>query len=426
MSVASVDTPGRNLRLLDRGLRTLKVLQTTCRQRGILAACVFLARTLFRKGPLLIRHLRAVRGMAQLRASLRASRQTSPVCALHVGIVVSGGLGDMLVIGRFLRDLGQLAPGMRLDIFMSTPSLAAWAFREVPGFRAAYHDVLFDGAIAEYDVALRISQFVVVYRERIRADALATWPAMSQAIESIMRFRHEIDICVDHNPWLDNHLARIATFHGATRSDFLHKIAAIPYGGDRLAVPIDPTIVARMGLRAGRYVTVHNGFDTGFLISGRQATKCYPHFGEVVAQLKLWFPGLTFVQIGAKTSLPICDCDLSLVDRTTLDEAAGLIANAALHLDNEGGLVHLAACLGIVSVVVFGPTPIDYFGYPANVNVAPPVCGNCWWMKPTWMDSCVKGYEGPRCMIQQSPQLVAEQARRLLQRVGAPAHEPAE
>jgi len=414
VTAASLDTPVRNLRLLDRALRTLKVLQTTRRQRGTFAAGIFLARTLFRKGPLLVRHLRAVQGMAQLRANVRASRQTVPASILQVGVMVSGGLGDMLVIGRFLRDLGQAAPGMRLDIFMSTPGMAAWAFREIPGFRGAYHDVLFDSAIAEYDVALRISQFVVVYSERVRSETLQAAGGMAQAVEAIMRFRPEIDICVNHNPWLDNHLARIATFHGATRRDFLHKIAAIPYGGDRLTVPLDVTILTRLGLQPGSYVTIHNGFDTGFLISGRQATKCYPHFSEVVALLKEYVPGITFVQIGAKTSLPIEGCDLMLIDRTTLDEAAGLIANAAMHIDNEGGLVHLASCVGVKSVVVFGPTPIDYFGYPSNVNVAPPVCGECWWMKPTWMDSCVKGYEAPSCMTQQSPRLVAEHARRLL------------
>ena len=101
----------------------------------------------------------------------------------------------------------------------------------------------------------------------------------------------------------------------------------------------------------------------------------------------------SFVQIGTVTSEPIAECDLILLNQTSLDEVAGLLGQASLHLDNEGGLVHLAACLGTRSAVVFGPTPSDYFGYPANINIEPPVCGGCWFMTRTWMDACAKGYD---------------------------------
>ena len=215
---------------------------------------------------------------------------------------------------------------------------------------------------------------------------------------------------VERHPLMDNYLARAAVFGNATRKDFLHKMAGLSYGGDQLLLKQDPNIVTRKGLRRGRYVTVHNGFDTGFVITGRRATKCYPHFGAVVAQLKAECPDLQFVQIGSVTSQPIVECDLVLLNQTSLDEVVGLLAQAALHLDNEGGLVHVAASLGTRSIVVFGPTPSDYFGYPVNINIDPPVCGNCWWMTRTWMDVCAKGYEIPRCMTEQPPEVVAHYA----------------
>jgi ADP-heptose:LPS heptosyltransferase len=161
---------------------------------------------------------------------------------------------------------------------------------------------------------------------------------------------------------------------------------------------------------------VHNGFDTDFVITGRRATKCYPHFGAVVARLKRQWPDLKFVQIGTTTSEPISECDLVLLHQTTLDEASGLIAGAALHLDNEGGMVHLAACLGTRSAVLFGPTPSDYFAY---LNFDPPVCGNCWWMKRSWMDVCAKGYDTPLCLSEQDPESVARAVSAALR--GTPA-----
>jgi hypothetical protein len=230
-----------------------------------------------------------------------------------------------------------------------------------------------------------------------------------QIIDSLVRFRPKIDVFVDRHPWLDHFLARTAVFAGATRRDFLHTMAGLPYSSDRLSVPQDMSVTARLGLTPRQYVTVHNGFDPGFVISARRATKCYPYFGSVVTLVKTASPSLTFVQVGTTTSEPIPECDVILLNKTSLDEVAGLLGQAALHLDNEGGLVHLAACLGTRSAVVFGPTPQDYFGYPDNINIEPPVCGGCWYMTRTWMDTCAKGYDAPLCLTEQNPCAVAEQ-----------------
>jgi hypothetical protein len=127
-----------------------------------------------------------------------------------------------------------------------------------------------------------------------------------------------------------------------------------------------------------------------------------------VTRLRHVLPHLIFVQVGAGTSEKITECDIDLIGETTLSEVAGLLSKAAFHIDNEGGLVHLARCYGVRCGVVFGPTPADYFAYPGNVNISPPICGNCWWMTRTWMDACAKGYSAPRCMVEQDPALVAD------------------
>lgn len=153
-------------------------------------------------------------------------------------------------------------------------------------------------------------------------------------------------------------------------------------------------------------MTVHNGFDTNFVIAGQRATKCYPHFAEVATGLKAARPDLIVVQIGTTTSDPMPGVDLNLIGQTSLREVAGLLRATALHLDNEGGLVHLAACYGRRSLVVFGPTPSDYFGYPHNINVDPVRCGGCWWIDELWMDRCPRGMAQPECMFTQPPERI--------------------
>ncbi|MBJ7252120.1 MAG: hypothetical protein JHC89_12165, partial [Acetobacteraceae bacterium] len=177
----------------------------------------------------------------------------------------------------------------------------------------------------------------------------------------------------------------------------------IRYGGQSLAIEADAEALRRFSLTGRDFITVHNGFDPNFIVSGGRATKCYPHFDATLAGLKAARPGLLIVQLGSTTSEAIAAADLNLIGRTSLAEAAALLRATRLHLDNEGGLVHLAACYGRRSLVVFGPTPSDYFGYSSNINVDPLRCGGCWWIEESWMDRCPRGMKQPECMFAQPP-----------------------
>jgi len=114
------------------------------------------------------------------------------------------------------------------------------------------------------------------------------------------------------------------------------------------------------------------------------------------------------VQIGGKTSVPLQEADVNLIGATSLAQAAAVIRRSLLHVDNEGGLVHIAASLGVRSVVLFGPTPVGYFGYPGNVNLSSGFCGDCWWTTERWMERCPRGYESPKCLEELDPARVLE------------------
>jgi hypothetical protein len=100
-------------------------------------------------------------------------------------------------------------------------------------------------------------------------------------------------------------------------------------------IAVSDAALARYGLQAGSYVTIHNGFDPNFVITARTATKCYPRFDDVVKHVKSRLPRLSIVQLGARTSRPIAGVDLNLVDKLTIQEAAGC---SRLHIDIESGL----------------------------------------------------------------------------------------
>lgn len=393
--------------------RFLTAIRDVAREHGWLQALSFAVRRL---ASLARRAFQAGGSRLRLPLTRREIRDASAGAPGEpcLAVALTGGLGDTLVIARFMRDLAAAAPTLRFDVFLPRPETSAFVFGSVPGFRHAYHEALFQPLRGEYDLALRANQTVVVYADSIRWNALRDAPALVALIEKLQRSRAEIDDLILHHPIRDNTLARIAVFGGSSRRDFLHAMARLPYGGDRLEIADDPAARERFGLASRAYVTVHNGFDPDFIVTGQRATKCYPHFGRLVAILREARPELVFVQIGTTTSEPIPECGHNLIGRTTVAEAAGLIRGAVAHIDNEGGLVHIAACLGVPSVVLFGPTPSDYFGYPENVNVEPAMCGDCWWLKRSWMSSCVRGYSVPRCLHELTPEAVAAQALHLL------------
>jgi ADP-heptose:LPS heptosyltransferase len=393
--------------------RFLAGIRDNYRRRGLPGSAWFILLTLRRKAGLFVTSAIAKVRTRSVRATMRAQRETVPG-EVTLAVLISGGVGDTIVIARFIRDLMQAAPGASVDVFLARPANAAQVFAAIPGFRHAYHDALFEPLRAEYDVALRANQTIVVHEENLNWPALRHAPGLVAALREMRRARADIEDFIQLHPARDNFLARKVVFSGKDRRTFLHAMAGIPYGGDLLPLGRDATAPSRFGLVPGRYVTLHNGYDPDFVIAGQRATKCYPHFGQVVAGLKQRCPGIVFVQIGTTTSEPVAECDVNLIGRTTMAEVAGLLAGAVAHIDNEGGLVHMAACLGIPSVVVFGPTPSDYFGYRGNVNVDPPVCGDCWWITRTWMERCVRGYATARCLQEQPPEAVVARAAPLL------------
>lgn len=371
------------------------------RTEGPRAAASYAARLVMAKASVVLRQIASLRQRRAIAAMVADARAGGTVM---VSTQVTGGLGDAIVVARFLRDLGAVTGGIGFEIFTSQPVMASWIFGAVPGFRTARYDLLFDHLSSSYDVTLTTNQFVAVHAERTRWRTLD--PELATVLTRMMRYRPEIEVYIQHHPRLDNGLARKAVFAGADRRTYLHHIAGIPYGGDGLPVAVDASAPGRFGLTGRPYVTVHNGFDAGFVITSARATKCYPHFDRVVAGLKAALPDLLVVQLGTSTSEPIPGVDLDLIGRTSLRESGGIIAGARLHIDNEGGLVHLAAALGVRSAVVFGPTPSDYFGYPGNIAIDPPVCGDCWWIDEHWMSRCPRGLAVPECTHAQAPEAV--------------------
>ncbi len=323
---------------------------------------------------------------------------------------VTGGIGDHIVAARFLRDLLAAVGPLAFDIYTSKREAAAWIFASLDADVTCRDEkILWERLRPDYAAALYVTQFALVYSD------IADWayitaraPKLVDVCAKLEAFGSRIEPCIQHHPRLDGHLGRIASFMGLDRRTFLQAMAGIAYGGDTLPLDVDPTALEKFGLAERPYITVHNGFDAEFGRATVTSTKVYAGFDEVIARMKALFPDLCVVQIGTVTSRPIPSADINLIGATTLRELAAVVQNARLNVDNESGVVHLASCFDVRSCVVFGPTSVEYYGYPQNINLAPPVCGGCWWLNEDWMARCAKGYEQAICMTERTPESVFE------------------
>jgi hypothetical protein len=65
-------------------------------------------------------------------------------------------------------------------------------------------------------------------------------------------------------------------------------------------------------------------------------------------------------------------------------------------------------------VVLFGPTPVHYYGYPTNINIVSPACGECMEAAEDWATHCVRKLEKPVCMEAISGQMVLEAVKEVV------------
>jgi len=88
--------------------------------------------------------------------------------------------------------------------------------------------------------------------------------------------------------------------------------------------------------------------------------------------------------------------------------------HSKIHIDFDSGLAHLASSLMVPSVILFGPTPLKFFGYEQNVNLQEGECRDCWYSTHNWGAKCPRGFDVPLCMERISPARVLLEAEKII------------
>ena len=265
-------------------------------------------------------------------------------------------------------------------------------------------------------------QYVVPHGSRLSADQV-------QSIESNSSDLKQLDKYLFRWGWpyfnfaFSRDMARLglsAMNVSAATSGLPHRhLEEIPF------FPTHQSLRVIAGLMTKPYVTVHHGFDLKFLPAKTRETDykstkniSLEQWRQIVSLLRK--EGVEVIQLGIVEEEKIEGVTHYLNGQTSLDETGLLIKHGLCHIDTEGGLVHLAHAVHARCVVLFGPTPAGFFGYPQNINLEPSGCKACWFVTKTWLIECPRHTSGPECMSGHSATSVADAAKRII----AEAEEP--
>lgn len=324
--------------------------------------------------------------------SLSREKSSSPSYGkdLRVALVLDGGMGDNLLHIRYIRDLCSQCRPFHLDVYSSlSPQIAQKLFGGIEHVAS-----IRNGRVEEnYDLilySLFVPMTVVCHKERF--DKLAS-RALKAYVESLERFKAKNPHWFIHQKYSMAHILSYARLAEIKREKLPYMTGELPPKAEEFLELELPQPVFPWGTR--RFVTISRGSG-----AEQESTKLWPvhSYNKVMSLLRARFPGVIFVQTGKLYEKKL-EADYDLRGKTSVEELAVLMRNAALHISSESGTVHLRHLLrGGPSVVFFGPTDPIFYGYEENCNLRAEDCMPCEWVQLDWQKNCCRGFGACRAL----------------------------
>ena len=314
----------------------------------------------------------------------REKRFSSEGKEFRVAMVIDGGLGDNLLHIRYIKDFCSQYGPFHLDVYSSLDPLVArtlfGGITNVASVRSGRVEDVYDLILYSLLVPMTVSYC----KERL--DKLAS-PALKTYVESLERFKAKNSHWFAFQQYGMAGILNYARITGTKRE-------ALPYMIGDLQLKTKPFLELELTRPdfpwgAKTFVTVSRGSG-----ATQESTKLWPvhRYDECPRLLRRRFPGVIFVQTGDKHEKKL-EVDYDLRGKTSFEELAVLMRDAALHISSEGGTVHLRHLLGGgPSAVFFGPTDPSFYGYAENCNLRAEECTPCEWVQLDWQKRCCRGF----------------------------------
>lgn len=329
-----------------------------------------------------------------------------------IAILATGGFGDMVIQKRLVMELIRLAPECRIDFYnIKAMELLKHLYADCKNVNQVIPDLgsRYKENYKKYSLALTIEacHFIKVDkwdRQNFITEKKSTCPEFIRSIDRLKAETDQEDVSISTPP----HLTMIRrAYQGLDAYSGFNYNGAFKIEDKNVAIPLDPKWeleYRKLGLN--RYITVN--FGNGDCADGSKIAKSWgkEKFERLICLFKDKYPQIEVVQLGAADSAKLFGADHYMLG-ADFRLSVYLLKNAMLHVDIEGGLVHIATQLGTKCIVLFGPTVKEYYGYEQNTNIQVGNCHNCWGLYSD-VNRCARGMKEPICMSSITPEMVME------------------
>lgn len=356
-----------------------------------------------------------------LQARLFDDTQTDS-SVLRVAVHGTGSLGDFLSHLMFVQEFSRRFGPMKIDFYAHPKKIedAKFIFGPITFVRRVLDANFLPTARQRYDLVINL-RYLIKYDVENSDRLMRYCPELLKVITEADSRLTPYRFVFDNHPVLDGMFARGISSETMNLADVVGYLGNINV--DRNTFPAiklyedDCAILERHGLNGKAYVTVHDGFDTSYSPAEGTVTKCWlrSHWRSFVSSMKATFPDILIVQVGTLNAPLIDGVDVDLRNKTNLRQIAWVIKTSLIHIDGESGLVRLAHALHTKSVVIFGPTGMEFFKFDQNINLRAGACNDCWWSTTDWLSRCPRGLRTPQCMESVTAEMVLKEVKSYLQ-----------
>jgi ADP-heptose:LPS heptosyltransferase len=170
-------------------------------------------------------------------------------------------------------------------------------------------------------------------------------------------------------------------------------------------------------LGLGKYITINSGVDKRF-VKDMESVKTWSleYFTKFILKFKKAYPQIQVVQISGKDAPIIKGADRYIMG-SHLEVAKYVLKSSLLHIDSEGGLVHMATALRTKCVVLFGATPM-VLSYRNNINICADTCLGCFDLRHDWNTHCINNTKFKKCMFDITPDMVMDKVKEYMVTIG--------
>lgn len=319
---------------------------------------------------------------------------------------IKGGLGDAIIASNFINCFYHYIkdPNIKIKIVYPSKEILNNIFTGLP------NNITLTTNIKETaDLKIELNRFpkvpLQIEHKNPRLEKLLNcWHTFFNYNKKFFSLLPQIDgLANDYAEILGSKRINQADIGGILnlKEEFIYKIP----------VKKETPILKKFNLLNRAYITLHLGIplEKNALTNNKLWPEQY--WQILIKKLKAEYPNYIIVLLGInkeRNSHIFEGVDIDLRSKTSLEDIKVILKNSLLHIDTEGGFVHLRHALkGGPSVVLFGPTSPNVYGYTENLNLRSKAClKSCEWITNDWLTRCPRRTNKNICMSTLTPDFV--------------------